>query len=166
MTDSRTDNEMRNFFDDDRELTAVLDRIAPDALNRWRGRLSEFGGWVAGEVEGERGRIDLPIGDHPASRVYVRLLAAEGRDKAATTLWTVEQRAAGKTLLRLFPKTGRRHQLRVHLEAIGHPILGDDLYAPPDALAMADRLMLHAESLWIVHPGTGAPMTFEAACPF
>ena len=64
------------------------------------------------------------------------------------------------------PLTGRSHQLRLHLKTLGHPILGDDLYAPPEALAAADRLLLHAESLTIAHPSSAAPMTFEVPCPF
>ncbi len=93
----------------------------------------EYLAWVTGEIESDRGQVDLPIGEHPDSRVYVRLLAAEGLKKTASTRWVVERRERGRTLLRLFPKTGRRHQLRVHLEAIGHPILGDPLYGRPDA---------------------------------
>jgi tRNA pseudouridine32 synthase/23S rRNA pseudouridine746 synthase len=56
--------------------------------------------------------------------------------------------------------------LRLHLEQIGHPILGDKLYATESALAMADRLMLHASRLSIIHPKTGEPMTWNSECPF
>jgi tRNA pseudouridine32 synthase/23S rRNA pseudouridine746 synthase len=66
----------------------------------------------------------------------------------------------------LSPITGRSHQLRVHLSAIGHPILGDDIYALPEVAEMAERLLLHAESLMIMHPGTGKQMGFERGCPF
>jgi len=52
------------------------------------------------------------------------------------------------------------------MKELGHPILGDDLYAPPDVLAMADRLMLHATELTIIHPTTAELMTFRATCPF
>jgi 23S rRNA pseudouridine1911/1915/1917 synthase len=85
---------------------------------------------VAGRVSEERGTINLPIGDARDSRVYVRLEAGHG--KPSSTGWRVERRWDDRTLLRLFPRTGRRHQLRVHLEAIGHPVLGDILYGRTD----------------------------------
>lgn len=66
----------------------------------------------------------------------------------------------------LVPHTGRSHQLRVHLQAIGHPILGDELYAPPPLCQAAPRLMLHACHLGFVHPQLGHRMTFDSATPF
>jgi tRNA pseudouridine32 synthase/23S rRNA pseudouridine746 synthase len=68
--------------------------------------------------------------------------------------------------LELRPVTGRSHQLRLHLQAIGHPILGDDLYAPPEVHAIAPRLLLHAHTLTIRHPQTLRRMVFTAPCPF
>ncbi len=67
--------------------------------------------------------------------------------------------------MRLFPQTGRSHQLRVHMKELGHPILGDPFYATGAALD-APRLMLHAESLRLRHPDGGRGMTFKAKCPF
>jgi tRNA pseudouridine32 synthase/23S rRNA pseudouridine746 synthase len=67
--------------------------------------------------------------------------------------------------LRLYPHTGRSHQLRVHMQAIGHPILGDPFYAEGPARDFP-RLMLHAESLRLRHPDGGKGMTFSAKCPF
>ncbi len=119
---------------------------------------------VAGEVEQEHGAIDLPMRkdfDHPP-----RHLIDHEHGRCALTNFRVISRDEGISRLELRPVTGRSHQLRLHLKAIGHPILGDDLYAPPDVLAMADRLLLHARSLWLVHPSNGAPMTFEAPEPF
>jgi tRNA pseudouridine32 synthase/23S rRNA pseudouridine746 synthase len=71
----------------------------------------------------------------------------------------------GTTRLTLEPITGRSHQLRVHLQAIGHPIVGDPLYgtAPPEP---AQRLLLHAEGIRFPHPATGETMAFVAPCPF
>ncbi len=86
----------------------------------------EYLALVEGRVEGEAGRIDLAIGEARQSRVLSRLEAGHG--KPALTDWRIERRLADRTLVRLFPSTGRRHQLRVHLAAIGHPILGDILY--------------------------------------
>jgi 23S rRNA pseudouridine1911/1915/1917 synthase len=90
----------------------------------------EYLAMVAGAVEGERGRIELPIGDAENSAVFLKLEAGHG--KPARTDWTIEQRFENRTLLRLYPQTGRRHQLRVHLAAIGHPVLGDILYGRPE----------------------------------
>lgn len=70
------------------------------------------------------------------------------------------------TRVELEPITGRSHQLRVHLQAIGHPIVGDPLYAAPDAPARAERLLLHAQAIEVPHPSTGERLRFEAPCPF
>ena len=67
--------------------------------------------------------------------------------------------------VRLFPHTGRSHQLRVHMLALGHPILGDELYAPETA-AQYPRMMLHAEELRLSHPESGKGMTFRQPAPF
>jgi len=90
----------------------------------------EYLALVEGDVTDDAGHIDLAIGEARNSRVYVRLETGHG--KPSLTEWRVERRIGGRTLLRLFPRTGRRHQLRVHLAAIGHPILGDMLYGRPD----------------------------------
>jgi tRNA pseudouridine32 synthase/23S rRNA pseudouridine746 synthase len=66
----------------------------------------------------------------------------------------------------LEPVTGRSHQLRVHLAALGHPILGDELYAGPAALARAPRLLLHAAELALPHPADGTVMRFASPAPF
>ncbi len=90
------------------------------------------------------------------------------RGKPSLTLW----RALGPgpwaetTRLSLEPHTGRTHQLRVHLAAIGHPIVGDPLYAPVEVPARAPRLLLHASELAFEHPVTGQPCHFVASVPF
>jgi tRNA pseudouridine32 synthase/23S rRNA pseudouridine746 synthase len=70
------------------------------------------------------------------------------------------------TRVELEPITGRSHQLRVHLRELGHPILGDALYAPPDVQVLSGRLLLHAWSLGFVHPVTGEGLVFECPAPF
>ena len=70
------------------------------------------------------------------------------------------------TRVELEPITGRSHQLRVHLQAIGHPIVGDPLYSAPDAPAQAKRLLLHAQAIEVPHPFTGERLLFETPCPF
>ncbi|MGL4833489.1 MAG: RNA pseudouridine synthase, partial [Shewanella sp.] len=69
-------------------------------------------------------------------------------------------------LVKLMPITGRSHQLRVHMMALGHPILGDGFYADPLAKSLAPRLLLHAAALCIKHPYSGASMTFSSPAPF
>ena len=85
--------------------------------------------------------------------------------KPARTRYRVLSRDADSALLELEPLTGRSHQLRVHLVAIGHPILGDRLYAPPAIVVAAPRLMLHAWSLELDHPYRGERLRFEAPVP-
>jgi tRNA pseudouridine32 synthase / 23S rRNA pseudouridine746 synthase len=110
--------------------------------------------------------IDLPIGlDWPARplRVIDMLLG-----KPSMTRWQVKRYdpVTDTTRLLLEPVTGRSHQLRVHLKALGHPILGDALYAPAEVQAAAPRLLLHAKELRLIHPVTGLPMAFVAETPF
>jgi tRNA pseudouridine32 synthase/23S rRNA pseudouridine746 synthase len=84
------------------------------------------------------------------------------------TRWQVLSRdeKAGTSRLALEPVTGRSHQLRVHLLAQGHPILGDALYAPPDVQSRAPRLLLHAAGLRLLHPASGEMVSFESPVPF
>jgi tRNA pseudouridine32 synthase/23S rRNA pseudouridine746 synthase len=134
--------------------------------------VKEYIAVVAGLVQAESGRIDLPMRkDMDPLRAPRQVIdAVEGRE--AVTDWWVAARHAEepgrppRTRLRLRPLTGRSHQLRLHLKSIGHPILGDDLYAPQAVQEMSNRLMLHALSLAITHPVTGMRMTFEAPVPF
>ena len=112
------------------------------------------------------GVIDLPIAaDWP--RRPLRTIDRE-HGQASVTRWRVRSHdsAAGTTWVELEPVTGRSHQLRVHLRAIGHPILGDVLYAPPAITRAAPRLLLHACGLRLAHPLTGAAMEFSSPAPF
>ncbi|KQM75778.1 RNA pseudouridine synthase [Xylophilus sp. Leaf220] len=110
--------------------------------------------------------IDLPLGADWYRRPMQRVDADAG--KPSLTRWRTLSRdpAAGTTRVRLSPVTGRTHQLRVHLQAIGHPILGDALYAPAAVQAAAPRLLLHAALLAFVHPVTGAALQVRSAVPF
>ncbi len=102
-----------------------------------------------------RSKIDHVLGK--PSHTLWRLAAAPAPSGAGMP-WPVEC-----TRLELEPITGRSHQLRVHLQALGHPILGDELYAPPDVAAASPRLLLHASDLTLPHPVHGAELTFQ--CP-
>ena len=86
--------------------------------------------------------------------------------KASRSRWRVLQSSHSDnfsaSLIELEPVTGRTHQLRVHMQSIGHPILGDSLYAPPDIKALSPRLLLHAQELAFVHPFTEQALAFKA----
>lgn len=88
--------------------------------------------------------------------------------KPSTTRWRIApgQTTPGTTRLELEPVTGRTHQLRVHLQALGHPMVGDALYAAPDIVALASRLLLHAHWLALPHPVHGQTVEFHSPCPF
>ena len=109
--------------------------------------------------------IDLPIALNWPDRP-LRIIDANG--KPSQTRWRVLQACsvANTTRVELEPITGRSHQLRVHLKALGHPILGDALYAPAAVVAQASRLLLHARALQFLHPANGEALAFEAAPAF
>ncbi len=119
---------------------------------------------VGGLVEEERGLIDIPIRKDMENPPKQCVDFEQG--KCSQTHWKVIERKELSTALELRPITGRSHQLRIHLREIGHPILGDDLYAPQEVLAMAPRLMLHAHSLTISHPANRERVTFTTPSPF
>ncbi len=119
---------------------------------------------VAGEMEGTSGRIDLPLIVDWPNRPRQHVNHETGRP--AVTDWRVARRDEDETRMRLMPRTGRTHQLRVHMAAAGHPILGDSLYAEGAARDDHPRLMLHAASLRFRHPETGILQTWTAPCPF
>ena len=112
------------------------------------------------------GLIDLPIALDWPLRPRHKVDPVQGRP--SQTHWqvlSVDERAQTSRVL-LEPFTGRSHQLRVHLQAIGHPILGDRLYGEPTVVARAPRLLLHATQLQLPHPQTGAMCFFESPVPF
>ncbi|HVY52282.1 MAG TPA: RluA family pseudouridine synthase [Devosia sp.] len=119
---------------------------------------------VWGEVEGESGLIDLPLATDWENKPRQRVDRERGRP--SRTRWEVIAREAGVTRLRLVPLTGRTHQLRVHMLALGHPIVGDSFYAPQAVRDAADRLQLHAEMLQFIHPGDQRPLRLLRPAPF
>ncbi|MCU4677431.1 bifunctional tRNA pseudouridine(32) synthase/23S rRNA pseudouridine(746) synthase RluA [Catenovulum sp. 2E275] len=119
---------------------------------------------VYGHPIAEQGLIELPlICDWPNRP---KQMVEHNVGKKSATFWQVIGKDTESSRILLHPITGRSHQLRVHMLALGHPILGDRLYAHPQALALAPRLQLHAERLQFSHPISGENLEFYAACPF
>ena len=120
---------------------------------------------VAGSVSAAAGRIEAPVGRDPLRRTR---MAVTQNGRPATTGYRVRERFAGWTLLELDLVTGRTHQIRVHVEAIGHPVAGDPMYGTgtsrrgPDGL---ERLFLHAWRLELTSPSTGRLIRAEAPLP-
>ena len=120
---------------------------------------------VWGHVEQDHGVVELPLICDWENRPRQKICFERG--KRAVTFYDVLQRYPNNTTrVKLTPITGRSHQLRLHMLALGHPILGDKFYAHPQAKALSPRLCLHAESLQIQHPITGEAMEFTAPVGF
>ncbi|MDE3027038.1 MAG: RNA pseudouridine synthase [Paracoccaceae bacterium] len=116
-----------------------------------------------GELAPKTGTVDLPLTVDWPNRPLQHVNHETGRP--AVTDWRVVRHENGTTRVRLMPKTGRSHQLRVHMMELGHPILGDPFYAKGPARDFP-RLMLHAESLRFNHPDGDRGLSFSAPCPF
>ena len=120
---------------------------------------------VWGHMEQEHGVVELPLICDWENRPRQKICFERG--KRAVTFYDVLQRYPNNTTrVKLTPITGRSHQLRLHMLALGHPILGDKFYAHPQAKALSPRLCLHAESLQIQHPISGETMEFTAPVGF
>ncbi len=130
---------------------------------------------VWGEVSPTSGTVDRPIGRHPSDRQRFAV-RADGRE--AITHYRLIERLGPASLVRCELETGRTHQIRVHMAALGHPVLGDPVYATgfqtkANRLSLAARAALdalrrqalHAEHLAFAHPATDAVMAFDAALP-
>lgn len=116
---------------------------------------------VEGQVAKDEGLIELPlIADWP-NRPMQKVCFETG--KPASTDWSVMAREASATRMHLKPKTGRSHQLRVHMKELGHPIIGDSFYG---TVTGGERLQLHAETLHLRHPRDGEWVAFTDPCPF
>jgi 23S rRNA pseudouridine1911/1915/1917 synthase len=137
---------------------------------------------VAGVPDRDRDVIDEPIGDHPTQREKKAIRRQEAHARPAVTAYEVLERFVGFAVLRVWPKTGRTHQIRIHLAHVGYPVLCDRLYGGRACLTEAElacksrsaegieglvleRQALHAHRLTLTHPATGDRMTFEAPLP-
>jgi 23S rRNA pseudouridine1911/1915/1917 synthase len=128
---------------------------------------------VHGIIRGEEGILDLPISRHPVRRKEMSVTSLGGR--SALTRWGKKEELSGLfSLLLVHPKTGRTHQIRVHLSHAGHPVAGDPVYGfrrtwwkkhYPPGEELVKRQMLHAEKLAFVHPDSGKYCEFTAPMP-
>ena len=118
---------------------------------------------VVGRLEPKTGTVDLPLIVDWPNRPLQKVDHETG--KPAVTNWRVMKASDKESRVKLYPQTGRSHQLRVHMLALRHPILGDPLYAPETA-DRYPRMMLHAEELRLRHPDGGEGMKFRVAAPF
>jgi 23S rRNA pseudouridine1911/1915/1917 synthase len=146
----------------------------------------EYHAIVVGRIDLDRDWIRAPIGNHPYQRDKMAIRSEHESSREAETMYEVVERFAGYTYLKVFPKTGRTHQIRVHLAHLSYPVLCDRLYAghsriirgqllrrqalrqPPQAGdddVILERQALHARRLTLAHPVTGEQLTFEAPIP-
>jgi tRNA pseudouridine32 synthase/23S rRNA pseudouridine746 synthase len=121
---------------------------------------------LQGHLEEDQGVINYPIAKD--NSIFPRLKICLVSGKPALTHYNVEERldSPPRSVVYFKPATGRTHQLRIHAQAIRHPILGCDLYGDDSSQVLADRLMLHAESLDFVHPISGEKIHAVCPCPF
>ena len=136
---------------------ALAAQLAEHAMDR------QYRAVVNGVVTSNRGTVDMPIGRHPKDRL--RMAAVEG-GKPAVTHFEVVERYERFTQMIFHLETGRTHQIRVHMAAIGHPVTGDPLYGGDRGLSFpTEGQCLHAEVLGFVHPSTGEHLRFHAPLP-
>ena len=134
----------------------------------------EYFAIVAGAPDRDRDVVEQPIGAHPYQREKMAIRADHATSREAATFYQVEQRFDGFAALKVLPKTGRTHQIRVHLAHAGFPVLCDRLYGgraeitrgeirhSDDAAVVLGRQALHARRLTVQHPASGAPIEFVA----
>jgi len=153
----------------DRDTSGLLVVAKSDAVHRALGSLlssrrlrREYLALVDGHVPSRTGTIDAPIGRHPRDRVLMSIESDHPRD--ARTHFEVMRILPDATLLRVVLDTGRTHQIRVHLAAIGHPVSGDPQYGVPGRFGLG-RQFLHAHRLAFEHPVTGEPIDVRSPLP-
>jgi 23S rRNA pseudouridine1911/1915/1917 synthase len=169
----------------DRDTSGVIvvaknDQAHGNLATQFQDRLveKEYFAIVAGSPHLDRDRIDEPIGFHPHEREKMAIRRDHALSRSAETFYEVLERFDGFAAVRIVPKTGRTHQIRVHLGHVGCPVLCDRQYGGRsritrgeirrdlhDTLVLLDRQALHARRLKIAHPSTGKPLEFEAPLP-
>lgn len=158
-------------------VVAKNDLAHRDLIRQFQARTVEktYEAIVWGHVEKTRGVVEIPIGRDRRDRVRISPRSASPRQ--ALTQYEVVERLSGFTWVRVHPRTGRTHQIRVHMNHLGHPIVGDQLYGgtgrarritDPErrhAVEGFGRLALHARRIAFVHPRLGEPVSYEAPLP-
>jgi 23S rRNA pseudouridine1911/1915/1917 synthase len=126
----------------------------------------EYLGVVYGTPKVDSGTIDLPIGRHPVDRQKNAILSLDRGGKTAVTHWQIEERLRSFSLIRFRLETGRTHQIRVHANQIGHPIVGDPVYGTGRSIGVKlPGQALHARRLQLIHPLTGESIDVTAPMP-
>ena len=120
---------------------------------------------VSGHLEKDAGMIDLPIIVDWPNRPIQKVCFETGKS-SITKYKVLDRQTSNVSLIELNPMTGRTHQLRLHMKSIGHPILGDSLYADETTFRASKRLNLHSFSLEVIHPKTDENKVFSAPIPF
>lgn len=141
---------------DDETHAALQEQIRTRAVER------TYLGLCQGSTRSRTGTIDAPIGRAPGARHRMAVNGAGAR--SAITHFEVVESLRGATLLRIRLETGRTHQIRVHLKAIGHPLVGDDVYGGPMKFGL-DRPFLHSTRISFSHPVTGERISLESPLP-
>jgi 23S rRNA pseudouridine1911/1915/1917 synthase len=155
-------------------VVAKSDQAHHSLTEQFRQRLVKktYHALIYGDIKEDQGTIDFPVGRHPEDRKKMSTRSHRGRD--AATRWQVHERYGAATLLHVEIKTGRTHQIRVHLHALGYPVVGDSVYgsarlanaigdpARRSVLKRMKRQALHAARLSFIHPVTGEWLTFTA----
>lgn len=168
----------------DRDTSGVIVVAKTDAAHmalaaQWESRTiaKEYVAIVAGVPDRDRDRIEQPIGIHPYQREKMAIRAGHSTARDADTFYEVLQRFTGFAVLKVLPKTGRTHQIRVHLAHIGAPVLCDRLYGGrasitcgeirqnDDPRVLLARQALHARRLQLSHPSTGESLEIVAPMP-
>ena len=160
-------------------VVAKSARVLADLSAQFKSRrvAKQYLALVHGVPDRDRGTIDLPVGRHPKDRKKMSTASPRGRE--ALTLWRVKEEYQGAALLEIDLKTGRTHQIRVHCQSMGHPLLGETVYGsrnmrahPAKGNAVLDaalqgiqRQMLHAFRLRLVHPISAEDLQFQAPVP-
>ncbi len=168
----------------DRDTSGVMVVAKSDSMHQglaeqFASRTTEKEYWALtnGVPDRDRDHIDAPIGVHPYQREKMAIRDKHETSREAQTFYEVSERFVGFARLKLLPKTGRTHQIRVHLAYIGYPVLCDRLYSgraeiklgeiakSKDDTMVLDRQALHARRIKLLHPATREPIEFEAPLP-
>ncbi|MDD4698705.1 MAG: RluA family pseudouridine synthase [Oscillospiraceae bacterium] len=123
----------------------------------------EYEAVVYGNFRANSGKIDAPIGRHPTKRK--QMAVTDSNSKNAVTYYEVIERKNGFTHVRLRLETGRTHQIRVHMQYIGHPVAGDEVYGPKEVISELEGQCLHAKKIGFIHPATHGYMEFDSELP-